>query len=107
MFTSDLTESTSPGKVPRRAFLGSAIFAVGAGLYFWLMRKSQSAEANMHSQTSQKPQEVTIVEFTDAGERKGVVHEPKIVKSESEWRKQLTPNAFDITRHEDTEMAFS
>jgi peptide-methionine (R)-S-oxide reductase len=47
------------------------------------------------------------VEFTDAGERKATVHVPKIVKSESEWTKQLSANAFDITRHEDTEMAFT
>lgn len=107
MFKSDLTENTLPGKVPRRVFLGSAIAALGAGLYFWAVRKSQPAEANMQSQASQKPQEVTIVEFTDSGERKGVVHEPKMVKSESEWRRQLTPNAFDITRHEDTEIAFT
>ena len=53
------------------------------------------------------PEDVTIVEFTDSGERKSVVRGPKIVKSDSEWKKQLTPNAFDITRHEDTEMAFS
>src|SRR5882724_13395508 len=107
MFKTDLTENPSSGKVPRRAFLGSAIAASGAGLYFWFTRKSQPAEANMQSQALQKPQEVDIVEFTDSGERKGVVHEPKVVKSESEWKKQLTPNAFDITRHEDTEMAFS
>ena len=61
----------------------------------------------MQSQASQKPQEVDIVEFTDSGERKGVVHEAKVVKSENEWKKQLSSNAFDITRHEDTEMAFS
>jgi peptide-methionine (R)-S-oxide reductase len=50
---------------------------------------------------------VDIVEFSDAGERRGSVHVPKIVKSESEWRQQLSPNAFEITRHDDTEMAFT
>ncbi len=50
---------------------------------------------------------VTIVEFADSGERRGVVRVWKIDKSESEWRKQLSFNAFDMTRHADTEMAFS
>ena len=35
------------------------------------------------------------------------VHVPKVVKTDAEWRKQLSPNAFEITRHADTELAFS
>jgi peptide-methionine (R)-S-oxide reductase len=104
MFQTGVTEDRSQSKVSRRAFLVSAA-AIGAGLYFWSGRKTQSAEAHMPNQ--KPPEDVTIVEFADSGERKGVVREPKIVKSDSEWQKQLTPNAFDIARHEDTEMAFS
>lgn len=68
------------------------------------MSRKQSVEARV---PSGKPEEVTIVEFSDSGERQGRVHEPKVMKSESEWQKQLSPNAFDITRHDDTEMAFT
>jgi peptide-methionine (R)-S-oxide reductase len=53
------------------------------------------------------PQQVTIVEFLDSGQRKGTVHVPKIVKTEAEWKKQLSPISFAVTRHEDTETAFS
>lgn len=56
---------------------------------------------------NQKPADVDIVEFSDSGQRKGVVRMPKIVKSEDEWRKQLSSNGFDITRNEGTEMAFT
>jgi peptide-methionine (R)-S-oxide reductase len=70
----------------------------------WSMSKTQPAEAKL---SNQKPEEVTIVEFSDSGERKGVVHVPKIVKSESEWKNQLSPSALGVTRHEGTEMAFS
>ena len=35
--------------------------------------------------------DVTIVQFSDAGIRTGVVHVPKVVKPEGEWRKQLSP----------------
>jgi len=80
MFKTDLTENPSSGKVPRRAFLGSTIVAVGAGLYFLVTRKSQPAEANMQSQALQKPQEVDIVIYRFR-RTKGVVHEPKVVKA--------------------------
>ena len=37
----------------------------------------------------------------------GTVRVQKIVKSEAEWRRQLSANAFDITRRADTEMAYT
>jgi len=53
------------------------------------------------------PPDVTIVEFSDAGQRLKKVKVPKVVKTDAEWRKQLSANAFDITRRADTEFAFS
>jgi peptide-methionine (R)-S-oxide reductase len=105
MFSPNLTDDSASRKTTRRAFLSSAALIAG-GLYFWSMKKSQPAEAS-HARPAGPPEEVTIVEFTDAGERKATVHVPKIVKTESEWKQQLSPNAYDITRREDTEMAFS
>jgi peptide-methionine (R)-S-oxide reductase len=104
MFESGLTDDRASRKVTRRVFLSSAAF-FGAGLYvWWSMSKTQSPEAQ---RPGQKPEEVTIVEFSDAGERKETVNVPKVVKSESEWRKQLSSNAFEIARHDGTEMAFT
>lgn len=106
MFDPELKEDPSSRKTSRRAFLLSAA-TVGGGLYLWhmgfLSKKPQTAEAS----TDKTPKEVTIVEFTDAGERKDTIHVPKMVKSDAEWQQQLTPNEFDITRHDDTEMAFT
>ena len=53
------------------------------------------------------PGEVTIVQFSDDGKKLQQVRVPKVVKSEDEWRKQLSEGEFDITRHADTEIAFS
>jgi peptide-methionine (R)-S-oxide reductase len=53
------------------------------------------------------PKIVTIVDYSDAGVSQGVKEIPKIVKSESEWRSQLTPIAFDVTRRAGTERAFT
>ncbi len=108
MFDSGLTDDRASRawsrKMTRRVFLSSSAVA-GAGLYlWWSMSKTQPAEAQ---RPNQKPEEVTIVEFSDSGERRSEIHVPKIVKSEAEWRQQLSPNAFDITRRDDTEMAFT
>ncbi len=101
MFESELEEGST--KLKRRAFLLTSVSAV-AGLAVWSMRKPQFVEA-MGSKDA--PRDVTIVQFSDAGERLKTVSVPKVVKSDDEWRKQLTPNAFDITRRADTELAYS
>jgi peptide-methionine (R)-S-oxide reductase len=114
MFDSDVTPNPSSRKTSRRAFLISAA-ALGGGVYFLGMsifsKKTETAEAGARKQSPQQagnqPGEVTIVEFSDSGERKETVHVPKIVKSDAEWKQQLSPNAYDIARHDDTEMAFT
>jgi peptide-methionine (R)-S-oxide reductase len=105
MMTDPKSSNSDSSKVTRRAFLGSAL-VIGGGLYIFSMRKTHTDEIQS-AEAATTPQEVTIVEFTDAGERKGTAKVPKVVKSEAEWSKQLTPNAVDITRHDDTEMAFT
>jgi peptide-methionine (R)-S-oxide reductase len=49
--------------------------------------------------------EVTIVEFSEAGVRGSTVKVPKVVKTDAEWRQQLSPLAFSVTRKADTEIA--
>ena len=51
--------------------------------------------------------DVEIVEFSDKGERLRTVRVPPIVKSDAEWRKQLTAFEYEITRERGTEVAFS
>ena len=82
----------------------------------WIMgffsKKTETAETSEQQHSAQQanagqPQEVDIVEFTDTGERKDTVHVPKLVKNDNEWKQQLSPAAYDITRHDGTEMAFT
>ena len=50
---------------------------------------------------------VLIEEFAPDGSSKGKVEVARVVKSDAEWRAQLSPLAYTVTRHEGTEAAFS
>ncbi|HEY4764821.1 MAG TPA: peptide-methionine (R)-S-oxide reductase MsrB [Candidatus Sulfotelmatobacter sp.] len=96
--------TASPPNIPRRAFLATSIATI-AGLAWWQWKKPAVLKAA--SIADQGPKEVTIVLFSDAGQRLKRVHLSKVMKTDAEWQKQLPPGVFDITRNADTEIAFS
>ncbi|MGO9242546.1 MAG: peptide-methionine (R)-S-oxide reductase MsrB [Bryobacteraceae bacterium] len=49
---------------------------------------------------------VKIAQFDKAGHPTGIVQLEKIVKPDAEWRKLLSPDAYQVTRHKGTERAF-
>jgi len=101
-----LAEQRSAGSPPnaqRRMFLATSVATV-AGLALWQWRKPALLQA---APTVPGDKEVTVVLFSDGGQRLKKERIAKVVKTEDEWRKQLSGNAFDITRHADTEIAFS
>jgi peptide-methionine (R)-S-oxide reductase len=51
--------------------------------------------------------EVQIEAFTPAGQSRGVSLVPRVVRSDGQWRQQLSALSYDVTRHEGTERAFS
>ena len=52
-------------------------------------------------------QNVEVVEFKDSGEKVGAAQVDKVVKSDQEWRSQLTPEQFAVARQAGTERAFT
>ena len=104
MFDSDLDRESLENS-GRRVFLVAAASAVGGAALWWLRQPAVLEAAAPGSQST--PGDVTIVEFSDDGKRLKKVREPKVIKTEAEWRQQLSPLAFDVARHADTERSFS
>ena len=109
MFESDLDRAnektplgTARPTIQRRTFLATSFAALG-GLVAWQWGKPRT----LHASGANKPGEVTIVLFSDSGKRLKQARIPRVIKTDAEWRKQLSSNAYDITRNADTEFAFS
>jgi peptide-methionine (R)-S-oxide reductase len=103
MFESD-DEQDATKLEKRRMFLTLAASTVAGGLLWSLHTPVVRGAAPTARGT---PGEVTIVQFSDDGKRLQKVRLAKVVKSEEDWKKMLSPLAFDITRHADTERAFT
>ena len=96
---SQLFETIVSDGVPRRAFLFmpfafAGLMAVGA-------RKERTPPDASQDGTGK---EVTIVLFSDDGERKATVKVKKVAMSDAEWKKILEPEEFEVTRKAGTEI---
>jgi peptide-methionine (R)-S-oxide reductase len=89
------------GRIDRRGFLWVSTSALAGTVL--LARKAMTSSPKKAADAGT----VKIVTFSDAGVREGVVEVPKIIKSDAEWRKQLSPLAYEVTRKAGTEVAFT
>ena len=100
-------EALHPGNLKpeftRRALL-IAPFAL-AGIAILALRKSRDGEDS--GSAGESAEEGSIVEFDDKGHKLGSLRVKKVVRSSSEWRKQLNAEQYYVTRQQGTDVAFS
>ena len=98
-------EPRRPRDIARRAFILSAAGAVSA-VAFWGLRRSTIAAAKPLA-PNEGPANVTVVQYSVDGKKIGMVTVPRVIKTDDDWRRQLDQTSYWVTRHADTERAFT
>ena len=104
MFTLNEDQKMTTAILGRRSFIAGTV-ALGAFLAWRFTERNQPLHAEVES--AELPATVTIVEFTDDGGRTSTRTVRRIVKTEAEWKKQLSPDSFEVTRHAATELPYT
>jgi peptide-methionine (R)-S-oxide reductase len=102
---SEKHQNEVPSTIGRRTFLGLVGGAAIALVWSYFQRRQPVHAAFVAP--SGPPKLVKIVIFTDAGQRQDTLTVPEIVKSDDEWRKQLSRDSYEVTRDAATERPYT
>lgn len=83
----------------RRTLLKYALTVTVGNLLFGTMAEALSAP--------KASKDLLIENFSTAGKSLGVVNVSRVVKSDTEWRSQLSAEAYQVTRHAGTEAPYT
>jgi peptide-methionine (R)-S-oxide reductase len=101
-------QSLRDEKLGRRAFVAEALMlplAIKIGLAF--AAETSGFDSDAQPASTGAIGIVKIAEFADSGTPTGVATLAKVIKSDAKWRKQLTPEQYDVTREASTEPPFT
>jgi peptide-methionine (R)-S-oxide reductase len=104
VFTLSENDKTPSALLGRRCFVAGSV-ALGVVLAWRFTERNRPLHADVES--AGLPSPVTIIEFTDVGQRISTVTVDRIVKTEAEWKKQLSGDSFEVTRHAATERPYT
>lgn len=88
----------------RQFFFGSAGAVAGLVVAEWF---GHPAVGSAKENAPDEKDTVKIVQFSDAGENLGPARVKRVHKSDDEWRRQLSPLQYQVTRKEGTEVAYT
>jgi peptide-methionine (R)-S-oxide reductase len=100
----DMAAITDRKRLSRRTFLTTSASACGALALCSFGRPSFASTATGGSAA---PGMVTIVEFGPNGKKTGKVAVARVIKSDEEWKQQLSPISYEVTRHAGTERPYT
>jgi peptide-methionine (R)-S-oxide reductase len=86
----------------RQFFRNSVMTVAGVSLVEWLRNPILA-----HAKANNDKDTVTIIQFSDAGQKLGPARVNRVHKTDAEWKQQLTELQFEVARKAGTERAFS
>ena len=102
--TETSTDTSTTPSLSRRIFVIGAASVCGVVA---LRSLHSPVPVDAKTEKDETPGMVTIIQFSAGGKKTGKVSVPRIIKTDAEWKQQLSPISYEVTRHEGTERAYS